>query len=234
MARTKRNEAFSYKDASEIMDAMNSLRTRVLRTLKKKPTITYRELLQLIAPSEHIEILLNARQIGDIGIYTGTSTDTRVITSHRDRDVGVEFTVERDEKSPVMPRHPIWLDHFPENRGLVKELVSCAKQFADVAIEWDEVEQCFRYLNEVCKTPAQMRYLWPSIVGIMSASDGLGGLRASLAQFVVPKSLPTLPLEVRAMCKRTAAVVTMALMLPTLEHDSVPTPDVLISYMLMD
>ena len=129
-----------------------------------------------------------------------------------------------------MPNRPLWLDHFPENRDLVAELVSCSKQWADIDIEWNEVNEMFEYLDTVCKNPAQVRYLWPAISGLMSMNEDLAPMRANLSQHVIPKSLPTLPVEVRQMCRRTAAYVATALMLPPLEEDVVPVPDVDITF----
>lgn len=223
--------AFHPKMVTEIHNAIRSLRTRVLRTLKV-PTITYRELLQLIAPEEHIEVLMNARKIGNIGRYAASDTNTKIFLSHRNRNVGVKFDVN-GEDGPVMPRVMLWLDHFPCNRDLVMELSSCGKQYADIDIDWDEVLQVFNYLNNVCKNPAQVRYLWPAIGGLLSMRKELAGWRSQLAQHVLPKSLPTLPVEVRQMCRRTAATVAMALMLPSLEEEPYVVPDVEIEFRMM-
>jgi hypothetical protein len=218
---------------AEIHNAMGKLRRRVMRTIKV-PTISYREMLRLIAPAEHIETLMQARELIDIGRYTARTTDAKVYLRHRNNNVGVTFEVSGDLGTPAMPRTPIWLDHFPENRDLVLELSACGRQFADITIDWDEVEWVFRYLNQACSNPKQVRYLWPAIVGIMSVNEDLTSWRSQLSQHVIPASLPTLPLEVREKCKRTAATVAMALMLPPLEDDAMPTPDVEITFGMMD
>ncbi len=231
--KTSAKTAFHPKMTTEIHNAIGQLRRRVLRT-QRVPVISYREMLRLIAPAEHIETLMQARELIDIGRYTARTTDARVYLRHRNRNVGVTFEVSGDLGTPAMPYRPIWLDHFPENRDLVMALGECGKQFADITIDWDEVEQVFKYLNDVCKHPAQVRYLWPAIGGLLSMRDELAGLRSSLSQHVLPKSLPTLPVEVRQACRRSAATVAMALMLPPLEDDAMPTPDVEIEFRIMD
>jgi hypothetical protein len=230
MARTKAEKtAFPYKATTLIEDAIGYLKDRVLCT-QSVPDITYRELLQLIAPAEHIDALMNIRRIADVGRYVGVSTDARTFLSHRGRNLSVSFEVDGESDSPVMPYRPIWLDHFPENRELMKALEACGKQRADIAIDWERVGKVFKYLNEVCTNPAQVRYLWPAITGILSMKEDLEGMRASLSQHVMPKSLPTLPMEVRKACRETAAIVAMALMLPPLEDEPVQPRQVRITF----
>lgn len=233
MAKMKADKtAFHPKMEAHIHNAIDSLRRRVLRTMKL-PTITYRELLQLIAPEDHIELLMTARKVADIGRYVARTTNTRVYLRHRNYNIGVTFEFNGDEQ-PVMPRVPIWLDHFPCNRDLVMELGACGREFADIAIDWDEVSSVFNYLNHTCSNPAQVRYLWPAIGGILSMREELAGWRSQLSQHVLPKSLPTLPVKVRQLCRKTAATVAVALMLPPLEDDAIPVPDVHIEFRIMD
>lgn len=231
MAKDK--TAFHPKIETKIANAINSLQTRVLRTLKT-PTITYREMLRLIAPEEHIEFLLNARQIVDIDRYSGDKMDARVIAFHRGRNIAVTFEVSGNEESPVVPRNCMWLSQYGENKALVEALVSAAKQYIDVVIDWEEVLSVFKFLNGACTQPKQVRYLWPAINGIMSVDEDLAELRATLTQHVIPAHLPTLPLKVREKCKHTAAIVAMALMLPPLEDDAMALPDVEINFRIME
>lgn len=231
--KTSAKTAFHFKMVTEINNAIYQLRRRVLRT-QRVPVISYREMLRLIAPEEHVERLMQARDLIDIGRYTARTTDARVYLRHRNHNVGVTFEVSGEIGTPAMPRIPIWLDHFPENRDLVMALGECGRQFADITIDWDEVQSVFNYLNKVCSNPAQVRYIWPAISGLLSMREELAGLRSSLSQHVLPKSLPTLPVEVRQACRRTAATVAMALMLPPLEDDAMPTPDVEITFMITD
>lgn len=227
----KSTDAFKHKESNAIENAINQLCRRVKRTLSV-PTISYREMLQLIAPADHIEFLLHARKIADLGRYVARSNGQKVITSQRGINVGVEFTVSGDEDSPVMPNRPLWLDHFPENRHLVNELVTRAEEYANVAIDWGLVKTVFKYLNTHCKTPAHVHYLWPSIVGLMSMDEDLEGLRQTIAPRNVPRGLPVLPPQVRVLCRQTAATIAMALMLPPLENDAIPDPDVQIEFMV--
>lgn len=213
---------------ANIEAAITKLCNRVKCTLKT-PVVSYREMLQLIAPAEHIEFLLNARRIGDIGRYPGRDSDQIVIANHRGVNVGVEFSVSGQDETPVMPYKP-WLHHSPENKALINELVRCAKEFADVAIDWGVVKAVYKYLNKHCKSPAQVRYFWPSILGIMSLNEDLDDVRASIIEHTMPRGLPSLPPEVRALCRQTAGIVATALLLPPLEDEPHVPEDVTITF----
>lgn len=229
MARMKKlnNYAFGKLTAS-LETSIDVLFERVRCTLKK-PVVTYEELLRLIAPEDHIDVLMRARQIGDIGSYVGNETTDRLICRHRGTNIGVRFEVN-GPNAPIIPRRCLWLDHFPCNRDLVAALVASAKEHADVSIDWGYVKMVFKYLNQECDTPQQLRYIWPSVLGLMSLNDDLGVVRQELMHNVVPRKLPTLLPEVRALCKTTAATVTMALMLPPLESEPHSIPDVEIKF----
>lgn len=228
-AQPRGNDAFTYKDTSRIEDAISTLCNRVKCTLKT-PTITYREMLQLIAPPEHVDFLLRVREIADVGRYGGRDSGQLKIASHKGKDVSVEFSVTGYEGTPAMPNGPLWLNHFPENRALAVELERCSREYADVAIEWGLVKTVFKYLNKHCKTVAQVRYLWPSVLGIMSVKDDLDGLRRELTPLMVPRNLPSLPQEVRALCRQTSAIVATALLLPPLEEEPTAPKDVAITF----
>lgn len=227
---TNKNQAFQrFKDTSAIDAAINSLCNRVKCTLTT-PTISYTEMLRLIAPEEHVRFLLDCRKIAEVGRYAGRDSGQHTIARHRGKEVAIEFSVSGDENTPVMPSRMLWLDWFPDNRELAVELMRCAYLYADVAIDWGLVKTVFKYLNSHCRNPAQVHYLWPCITGIMSVNNDLDGLRQEIAPRTIPRDLPRLPPEVRALCRTTAATVALALMLPPLELEARREPNVRVTY----
>lgn len=231
MAKTrepKQTTAFHSKVTSKIETAIENLCSRVKRTISV-PNVSYREMMNLIAPSDHIEFLLKAREIAAIGKYEANISDQIPVLLHMGREVAVQFTVSGQYNSPAMPYKSLWLNHFPQNVDLARTLVGCADQYASIACDWGLVRTVFQYLNQVCKTPQAMYYIWPAIGGILSMTEDLQVFRDDIVPTSIPR-VPSLPLEVRALCRPTAATVAMALMLPRLEDTEQETLAVKIDF----
>lgn len=222
--------AFNDINTKAIEEAILRLSRRVKCTLST-PTLSYKEMLTLIAPTDQVEFLLHVREIADIGPYAARDTDAMLFTVFQKKEVRIEFGVSGDEGSPVMPRRP-WIRNISETTSLITALNKSAHDFAGVAIEWGHVMTVFRVLNTICKTPAQVRYLWPSIVGIMSVNQDLDDARESIAVHTVPRTLPKIGLRLRKLCRDTSGIVATALLLPRLENEAYVVPDVRVNFVV--
>lgn len=225
--------AFKSIVSERIENVIERLFQRSKRTLSV-PKVTYKEMLNLIAPEDHHDVLMRARGICSLGFGGGINESAPInIIKHRGVDVSVEFQLNT-RTGPVMPNHTLWLNHFPINSDLALRLEKAACEYADVSINWGMVKMVFKYLNKHCQTAQQMRYLWPSVLGLMSLDDDLDDIRAELTPNPVPRNLPSLPLTVRNAMRYASATVAMALLLPPLENDAVAVKDVGVRFMAAD
>src|SRR5690606_17637319 len=109
-----------------------------------------------------------------------------------------------------------------------KQLLRRCEQVLEISGQWGDVRHVFDQLQDRLDTPAQMRYVWPSIMAIMDFSANLAEdesllkLRHKLLPLKVPQKLPLVPHELRALIRQTAATVTMSTLLPDTLDTTVP------------
>ncbi len=97
--------------------------------------------------------------------------------------------------------------------------------------DWGLVKGLFDWLHDNMSTPKDIRFVWPSILTIMNASDSytVNSLAERLAP--MPKRPPSvvLPLGVRQACRETSATLAMVSMLPRLEDEPEPREQIYIN-----
>ncbi len=223
---------FNEHQAAAIRKAIGTLAIRMLRTIPRfEPS--QEAIIRLISPEEDIPVLLNARKVINLDSYDAKSTSFMQLAPQHGVDSAVAFSFSNVVKStPMMPRDPRFQLLHNSNVQVYEEMIGYIQKRIEVAIDFGRVVATFEALNRYCSTPAQMRYMWPAILPILSMNSELEGFRQAVATFRVPSKTPSLPVEVRAACKTTAATITMAGLLPPMEDDAMPTPDVVLDIRL--
>lgn len=94
-------------------------------------------------------------------------------------------------------------------RDLVQAFVDYCETRVSIAREYGLVHQTLDVLNELCSTPAQVAFLWPSVHALAKDKQ----LKELLSKR--PKSLPAVPPQLREACAVTATTITMNTMLGT-------------------
>lgn len=94
-------------------------------------------------------------------------------------------------------------------RDLVNAFHDYCERRVAISRDYGLAHQTLEVLNEICSTPSQVAFLWPSIHALAEDKQ----LKEMLNK--KPKSLPAVPPQLREACAKTATTITMNTMLGT-------------------
>jgi hypothetical protein len=92
---------------------------------------------------------------------------------------------------------------------LVTQLMELCARRAEISLQYGLVMKTLHALNDVCTTPGQVNFLWPSVSVIANQVDDLKKLPLN----VKSKTLPSVSPGLRAACRETAATIALFQML---------------------
>lgn len=213
--------AFTRNAAHAIENTITALCNRTMAAVITMPAITYQQLLNMVADEQDHAILKQARSVLGLGYLENTSIYNMEFCQIGDRQVLVTFKTDGyDASAPALPQRPKNYTHRePE---IERALITAAGQLIDIMTEWARVKAVFTQLNELCSSPSQVRYYWPSILGILAhCGDDYQTLRSSIITAKPHRTSVQLPMGVREGCRKTAQTVAMATLLPA----EIPTPE---------
>jgi hypothetical protein len=221
-----RDTAFAGRDTSPIQGACKTLARRCLRTVTPFPDLTYDDLLNLIAPEEKHVFLRGVRHHAALGRYDAATTGFLSI------DGDSIFTLKingNDRDAPLIPRQAKIQESWFNGSEKAEQFKRHLRERIEVLQDWGRVLTVFNGLNDICTTPAQVRYMWPSVLALLDVA-GLDDLRSKIAPFKVPGtgSLPPCPLPLRVAIKKSSTTIAMASLLPKLEDQEPPEQNVTI------
>lgn len=209
MRTLKTKTAFSNKDTVYISDIIEMLR---LRHIGAYPyTMSWEEALSLWATPEHVKILMFAPHITSHGSY-GDEVQVPIL-DYEDTKLVFEWVGPTGQR-PFMPAKPVL-----QTGELPPPIVQWVKQAMEIRRDWARVKAVFTYFNESVFNTRQIRYVWPSILGLLD--DRTKPIASKLATYQVPRGgVPSLPIEVRAAVNKASQTVATGLMLPEPKYPS--------------
>jgi hypothetical protein len=218
-----RSTAFTIATTSEIQSAITLLYGNMQKTLPH-PMLTHDEVLSMFAPPEDIVILKEATKIAAVSHYYAESSLSFAFTTNEGGPIGVSFQLNGDRGTlPLLPKVPKLQPGF---EARAEEIRSWGNARIELAFEWGLVRRFFDRLNRKCSRPAQVRYIWPTLLGVMrSYGGGLVESLAKLEEFKRPPELPTLSPEFVEVGRRCTQIVTTALIMndtATVDQSDVP------------
>ena len=85
-----------------------------------------------------------------------------------------------------------------------------------VGIDWCLVSAVFTELNRRCATPAQLRYFWPSIVGLLALCEDekVRAKAEKLRAYKPPSGIPFVEKPLVEACKTASTTVARGLLYP--------------------
>jgi hypothetical protein len=219
MARERRRSgsAFSATVENELRCAIGELHAAVQST-NKQPVITHDELLNMFAPPEIVNILKQAPLVAQVSYYY--STNNFNITFKGNLPFTVNFQLAGDRKTlPLVPSIPDLQEGF-ETR--IEEIEAWATVRTDISLDWSLVERLIKHLSKICTHPAQVRYIWPTLIGLMRSRGALASQVAELEDFKRPGTLPTISLELAEVCRQCSQIVATGLIMRDIADDKEP------------
>lgn len=203
--------AFPEYKFAELDTAVTTLFQRMVAT-NPQPVLTSAELVSLFAPLEHRDMLRETPRIS-----SSVSYRYREELKVKLGNLGlVEFElINRDDGdgSALMPKNPaVQPDADPEKIAQITQWVTWRR---DVGYQFGRVKGLLNRLDSYCKSPRQVRYVWPSVLALarMSSEDAMKDLANELEDFREPRNMPPISAEMREVCRKASTTVAGALLL---------------------
>jgi hypothetical protein len=176
-----------------------------------KVGFTHDEFLTMFAPPEHHEMLKEVRKIAHVS--SSTSYLTTVLKDGVNANkVDVEFTLHGND-APLVPMGKKILKTTPGH--LVERLTTRVNHVIGIRKQFSIAIALMDWLDNNCDTLAQIRFIWPSILTLLTATEDyhVAQQQADRVRVFKPQRIPALPMEVREACKLTSGIITSASLL---------------------
>lgn len=204
--------AFKNNHAYAIANTITQARDRVFRISQLH--LSHQDFLELFVPHEQREMY---SIIGAVAMVPKTGAITVPWVSSYGDKLNLRFHVQSVDGSPMppIPRNPTLGDANPR---LVERINNwLANGAVNVTVDFPRVQACFNKLNELCASPAAMRFFWPTTTALCSMSDNpeLKSIADDITAMKVPSKIPPLPSGMAVALRKAAATITMAQLVPT-------------------
>jgi hypothetical protein len=207
--------AFNDKQTASVQSVISKLYSRAVA--HKACTLTHEDMKHLLVRPEHFKAVDEAREL--FGNSSGETVDIKAPDPHSkggELVIGVELAVTRDEPGFPFPTYvgqQLFGDADSEAR---KKLDAWIKWRTRVGREWCLANAVFQELNRRCNTPAQMRYFWSSIVGILTLCDDekVRAKADKLRAYKAPSGIPRVEKELAEACRGASAIISKGLLYP--------------------
>jgi hypothetical protein len=210
---------FSPKRINLLQDTIRDLHRRVIH--HHRSGLTNDDVIQLFVRPEHRELVREvakvARNINLGGEFTVS------VAAPGDEPLKVTIAVTRSKDGFLVPDYAGTVAFDVDEGEAGQRLLKWVKRRLQHSKEWTLTLAVFNELAQVCTTPKQMRFLWPSIVALLGMTEGLESVADSVREFKAPSDLPSLHPALRDACRETSTVISRALLLPKIGDSVMPT-----------
>lgn len=216
--------AFTPKRASQIDQTIRSLFGRVQKFFQCE--LNPDDVKRMVILPEHMEVLDHAYTILYGANERGGSHNFQVRIPWKDVVTGCKVTLNSQRGFNFLLPNYVDDEHFIppacETRTKIEEW---AKERIAHGIEWGRVVEVFRYLQERCTTPQQLRFYFPGIVTLLvnTGDAKLEKLGSKLRSARTPTEFLSLNRETKEYI--TAANATLATAQLFLQSPQPATPD---------
>lgn len=189
-----------YTTLREVVDRMFDKMRRHDRLI-----LEHDEFVEFAVPVEHRSYWRRASQSTE-SPYNSVWTWTNGFNiNDSPTDVVLDFTLSDADgrKAPLIPINKTLTE---PNEAVLAKITSWVTSRWELGRRWGVVRHVLSQLDDICKTPEQVRYYWPAIQTIVNETY-LSDLKHRLAAPGDPKA-PPLPVELRPLLLDAAATVT--------------------------
>lgn len=183
--------------------------------------MTHQECLELVAPAEHVDILIKAADFASakasdawMGVKVPGAVD-----GHTDQWVYVSMLSHAEKDPPLQPKCPQWQ---PGKSG--HKIIEWLTKRYEIGRRFGTAQYVLNYLNAECDNSAQLRYMFPSVLTLCQAEADprMEKWIERHAAYKPCKFAPAVPPYVKAAVQDASALLTSSVLI----GDEVPLPDV--------
>lgn len=210
----------------EVRDLMaSSLEEKCKLMLRLKPfSMTHEECLRLVAPAQHVELLLEASKIANTWGGREMKVTVPAFVGECSSMPEVTFTLApcHYKDPPIAPAHPSWQGDAP--REVADRVVSWIFNRYDVGRRFGMAKHVLFELNRLCTHGSQLTYLMPTVshLCVRGKSSRMDTWLDRFGAYKPVKNAPALSLALRKATGDAAALLTTLSLL----GDDIPEPEV--------
>lgn len=210
----------------EVRDLMASnLEEKCKLMLRLKPfSMTHEECLRLVAPAQHVELLLKASKIANTwgGREMKVAVPAFVDGCPSMPEVTLTLTTGNYKDLPLAPRNPMWQVGAP--REVVDRVVEWLENRYEVGRKFGMAKHVLFELNRLCTHGSQLTYLMPTVshLCVRGKSSRMDTWLDRFGAYKPVKNAPALSLPLRKATGDAAALLTTLSLL----GDDIPEPEV--------
>jgi len=199
--------AFSYAQIGYLKNAVSTMADQA-RAAHPQPPLTCEQVVDLFAPKEHRASL---KILGDIAALHSYYTNAGIEVDWPGLINPQEISISSTGVTNVFfPKKPVLQpDH---DRELMAQLTGWMNEELAIARDYGRIASMVHYLNSLCSTKRQFRYVWPSIVSLCKENPIMEGVATALVDCKQPQNVTPLSPGLRAACNKSATTMTLHLM----------------------
>jgi hypothetical protein len=195
--------AFSSQDLFAFRRNIHSMYSQHARF--EQCTLTHDDVMELFVEPSDRKALQDAARLYHIESLPSRAEFTEV-TPHKLAQTAVTYKVNLTGRREYgFPKYALRIQQHA-SKELQDKLFEMAHSKLQLSMEYKLVEKTLDILNEVCSTPGQVAFFWPSIFVIMEQPWGRADFSAKLREDLRkrPKKIPGMFPELRHACQETA------------------------------
>ena len=180
--------------------------------------LTHDDVLDLVAPLEHHEILREAAKIAMIEQKINPFGITVPTVAHGIIGLTICMNTVDDKVAPLRPRHPSYYT-TPITDSTRAKIHTWINWRMEVGREYGIVRFALDTLAAKCRTPEEVRFQFPSVLALCAPHNNgydehLQKFHDEVRDFVTPRNSPALTTVERKAIRAAAGYVSAASMLP--------------------
>lgn len=202
--------AFTERRMKILEDSVRKLYARQIAY--KSNDLTPEDLLELFVRPEHRQMVVEVVNL--CGVSGQVWFQHKLWLGDAGMVVGVNYAPNGDHPGFAKPSYCGKELHARPDSPALRKLTEWASWRLRMGQDWGLVLAVLIKLNSLCGTPSELRFIWPSILPLLSFNEATRDAAVALEQFRTPRAFPTVPGPLLEASRHCAGVIAKALLLP--------------------
>lgn len=203
---------------TSMADALENYKQRMMRLIPFD--LTHRECIELVAPSEHIEILTHAASYADI--RASEEWIQLQCPAYADGEAGVQVVLymrtHGQKTPPLRPRTPFWQvpkDAGPHSHAAGEKVIAWMTKRLEIGRRFGLARHVLRTLNAACDSGTQLRYMFPAVMHLTAGRNDERTVKwaTKYGEYKACRHTPAVSPQLKRAIQDSSALLTSAVLL---------------------
>lgn len=178
--------------------------------------LTHDECIHLVAPHEHVPILIGAAQYADITTAQDWMAVTvpHIVDGEPDPRVMLKMCTHGDKEPPLRPRNPSW-QHLLSTQKASDKVIQWVAKRLELGRRFGTVDYVLQQLNSICDNGTQLRYMFPPVLHLIRQGVNPRADRwaAKHAEYKPCRHTPAVSPQLKRAIQDASALLTSAVLM---------------------